>query len=90
MNKIIIDEEDRNLIQRFDIEQAARKNLISFLLKENINNEEKLTQFQNEYIQCFNNFEQAKMQVQQKYLDNQNIQYANWHLNYSTCELEYS
>lgn len=90
MCKIIISKEDRDIVQRYDVEQTARKNLINFLLTENINNEERLKQFENEYIECFHNFEIAKLNIQKKYLDDKNIKYTDWYLNYITCELNYS
>lgn len=89
MEKIFIEELDRDLIQRLDMEQTARKNLISFLLNEKINNDDKLEQFKNEYIEYFMAFEEQKKFIQKKYLDNQHINYTNWNLNYNTCELTY-
>lgn len=86
MNSIIITEEENNKIQRLDMEQASRKNLIYFLLDQGIM-EDKIVQFKNEYIDFFMQFEKEKNNLQYKYLDSQNIKYNKWNLYYTTREL---
>lgn len=88
MNSIIITEEENNKIQRLDMEQASRKNLIYFLLDQGIM-ENKIIQFKNEYVDFFMQFEKEKNNLQYKYLDSQNIKYNSWNLYYATRELVY-
>lgn len=88
-NSIIITEEENNYIERLDIEQTSRKELISFLLQQGIM-EEKIKKFNDEYLEYFYQFEKAKTKLQYKYLDSQNIKFNNWTLHYATRELVYT
>lgn len=88
-NIIIISEDERNLIQKADVECSARMNLISFLMKNNIGlDNERFIEYQEDYVKCFQAFEMAKKNLENKYFaDRQQI--ISWNLNYNTCELTY-
>ena len=87
-NIIIISEEDRNTVQRADIECSARMHLISFIMQSNVNlDNQRFKDYQNEYIIYFEAFEKAKKDLEMKYLMGKT--YSSWFLNYSTCELKY-
>lgn len=87
-NVIIVDEEDRNIVQRADVECSARMNLILFLMNHDIDvNNNRFIEYNNDYTKCFEIFEEAKSNLQRKYLSGKNA--ISWNLNYQTCELTY-
>lgn len=87
-NIIMISEEDRNDVQRADVECSARMNLISFLMKNDIGlNNERFIAYQDDYIKHFETFEKAKSNLEKKYLAGKGA--ISWNLDYSTCELSY-
>lgn len=87
-NVIIIDESERNFIQKADVECSARMNLISFLMKNNIGlDNERFIEYQEDYVKYFQVFETAKRDLERKYLAGKNPTF--WNLDYNTCELTY-
>ena len=87
-NIIVISEEDRNKVQRADIESTARMNLMSFMISNNMDiSSERFQQYQEEYFEKFKVFEAAKAELEKKYLSG--IKATSWNLDYKTCELSY-
>jgi hypothetical protein len=87
-NVIIVDEIDRNNVQRADLECSARMNIISFLIKNNVEiSNTRFQDYQNEYTKYFAEFETQKVNLERKYLAGKS--YTSWALNYQTCELTY-
>ena len=88
-NIIIVSEEDRNRVQRADIECASRMNLIAFMINNGMSTDtEQFARYQQEYQDAFVTFEAAKVEIEKKYLANLSVK--NWNLNYATCELSYN
>lgn len=89
--KIIISIEDRDYIQRLDIEMSARQNIISFMLSNGMNTDtEQFKNYQNEYNYYFTEFDKAKTNIiEKKYIANEFKNYTNlnWNLDYSNREL---
>ena len=87
-NVIIISEEDRNNVQRANAECESRMNIITYILKGNIDvNKERFDAYQSEYSEKYMAFEVAKLNLEHKYLNG--LVYNNWNLDYATCELSY-
>ena len=88
-NIIIVSEEDRNNVQRADIECSARMNLISYIMRNNAVDVDnvRFKAYQDDYTEHFFAFEQAKGILEKKYLAGK--QYSSWRLDYNTCELIY-
>lgn len=87
-NTIIVTEEDRDVLQRADIECAARMNLISFMIKNDIGiTNARFQEYQDDYTQFFFAFENAKKDMENKYLAGKT--YTSWSLDYNTCQLTY-
>jgi hypothetical protein len=88
MNKIIVSDEDRNTLQRADVECQSRANLIAFMIDKGMDiSSERFQEYQRSYEQAFLAFEQAKTDLQTKYLSN--VTASSWSLDYTTCELSY-
>ena len=88
-NVIIITAEERDAIQRADVACSAHRDIITFILSNNIDiPAERFQAYQAEYEKKFSAFEQAKEDLQQKYLAG--IPAINWNLEYATCELTYN
>ncbi len=89
MSKIIIvDEFDRDVVQRADVECSARMNLITYLIKNDIGlDNTRFQEYQNDYTKSFGAFEMAKKNLETKYLSGKNV--SSWSLDYATCELSY-
>ena len=87
-NVIIVSEEDRDMVQRADVEMSSRRDIIVFMINNNMNiTSERFQEYQNEYNQKFLDFEAAKNYIQNKYLNGLSV--SNWVLNYFNCELSY-
>jgi hypothetical protein len=88
-NIIKVSEEDRNMVQRADIECSARANLISFMISNNMDiSSENFQRYQTEYQEKFLAFDEAKSLIEKKYLKGVNA--STWSLDYKTCELSYT
>jgi len=86
---IIVSTEDRDMVQRADVEMSSRRDVITFMINNNMNiSTERFNEYQNDYNNKYLAFEQAKQYLQDKYLSNTPV--INWHLNYHTCELNYN
>lgn len=87
-NIIIISEEERNTVQRADIEVTSLMNLITFMINHNVNvTNERFLDYDRRYQDAFIAFEKAKSNLEKKYLTNLNAK--SWNLNYDNCELSY-
>lgn len=87
-NIIMVSEEDRNMVQRADIEMSSRMNLISFMMSRNMDMDgEKFKRYEQEYQDKFLEFEKAKTYLSNKYLNGINA--VSWSLDYESCELTY-
>lgn len=87
-NIIMVSEEDRNMVQRADVEMSSRMNLIYFMLSRDMDvNNEKFKKYEQEYQEMFLVFEKAKNYISDKYLKNLNA--TSWSLDYESCELTY-
>lgn len=90
-NTIIVSQDEVDELEKINMELNSRKNLILFLITQEIDeNNHFLKKFQEEYDSYFIQFEQLKKQLQNKYLDQNNIVYHNWELNYYSRELIYT
>lgn len=88
---IIISIEDRDYIQRLDIEMSARQNIISFMLSNNMNTDtEQFKNYQREYNEYFLQFDKAKNDIiVNNYIIKEfpNYNNLNWTLDYNTREI---
>lgn len=90
-NTIIVSQDEVDQLEKINMELNSRKSLILFLITQEIDeNNHFLKKFQEEYDSYFRQFEQLKKQLQNKYLDQNNIIYHNWELNYYSRELIYT
>lgn len=91
MKKIIISAEDRDTIQRLDIEMSSRQNLIAFMLSNGMNTDtEQFKKYQSEYNYFFIEFDKAKREiVENKYIAKEfgNTENLTWSLDYNTREI---
>lgn len=88
--KINIPIEIKNLIQKFDIEANSRKEIIEYVLLNNINiTNEHFQQYQQDYEKRLYEFNIAKQELVNKYILpklKENTKY-NWNLDYTTSIL---
>lgn len=85
---IIITTEDRDRVQKADVEMSSRMNLISFMISRNMDTSgEQFKRYEQEYKEAFLAFEAAKEYISSTYLPN--VSNANWNLDYESCELTY-
>ena len=88
---IQIPEEVRNDIQKADIEQSSRRNIITYLLgHDDIEiSESRFAKYQKEYDEKLFAFEVAKRDLEQRYiLPAVNNQKNTWALDYNTCKVK--
>ena len=87
-NIIKISEEDRNKVQRADVEVASYQNIISYIIANNMDiSNERFKEYEKRHQEAVLAFELAKNELQKKYLSN--VKAAHWNLDYVTCELSY-
>jgi hypothetical protein len=87
-NVIIVSEEDRNYVQRADVEMSSRQNLIGFMLAHNLDTStEQFKKYEEEYKNAFLTMETAKEYISNTYL--KGINAISWNLDYESCELTY-
>lgn len=87
-NVIIVSEEDRNRVQKADIEAASRMNLIGFMISRNMDiSGDQFKKYEAEYQAAFMEFEAAKEHITDTYLNGINA--ITWDLDYESCELTY-
>ena len=87
-NIIIVDEYDRDLVQRADVEASSLMNLITFMVAHDIDiSNERFKQYEKKYQEAFLAFEKAKSDLENKYLKDKGAK--SWNLSYADCELTY-
>ncbi len=89
MTKIItIPKELRDNIQRANIEKDSRKEIIVYILENNLNvSSDRINQYQKEYEDKFFLFESLKQELENTYIKPLKLNYKKWSLNYSTCQV---
>ena len=88
-NIIMVSEEDRNMVQRADVEMSSRRDIIAFMITNNMDiSTSRFNDYQKDYSDKYYAFESAKQHIQDKYLNGLNA--GDWTLDYNTCELIYS
>ena len=87
--KIIISAEDRDVVQKADVEMSARLNLISFMISNNMDiTSEQFNRYQEEYTKYFLEFGKAKKALENKYIvPIYGTKTVEWALSYDDCEL---
>jgi hypothetical protein len=84
----MVSEEDRNMVQRADIEMSSRMNLISFMISRNMDTSgDQFKKYEKEYQEAFLAMEAAKNYISSTYLKNMTV--TSWNLDYESCELTY-
>ena len=88
IKKIEIPEKLVTMIQKYDIEQTARRNVIAYILSfNNINiTNERFQKYQKEYEEKLFSFEITKKELEKEYITpiiKENTKYS-WNLNYNT------
>ena len=84
---ITIPEEVRNIIQKANTERDARRDILLYIMQNDINiPEERIARYQKEYDEKYFEFEQAKSVIEKEYVvpatDGKAL---NWSLDYATC-----
>lgn len=85
---ITIPEELRNRIQRANVERDSRRDILLYIMQNNLNiPEERIKQYQKEYDEKYFEFEQMKAMIEKEYVQSiiNNNQTSNWTLNYNDC-----
>lgn len=88
-NIIRVTEEDRNAVQRANVDSASLANLITYMISNNIDvSNERFQEYEKRYQEAFNRFELEKTKIEKKYLKGLNV--ASWTLDYESCEITYN
>lgn len=90
MTKVItIPEEIRNTIQKAHSERDARRDILVYLMENDINiSKERKEEYQKEYDEKYMAFEQAKDMFEKNYVMPMTDGKAlNWSLDYATCQV---
>ena len=96
MNKTIvipITEEDRNTVQRADVDASATKDIITTILSRDLPiPQERLDNYEAKYRDQYFAFEKAKQELEDKYIrSNPEMKdisgIINWNLDYRKCEI---
>ena len=89
MIKIIIDEYDRDKVQRADVETSSLANLLTFMVNNNVNiTNERFQDYEKRYKEAYLQFEKEKANIEKKYLKGTN--FTSWSLSYEDCEITYN
>ena len=87
---VMVSEEDRDAVQRADIERSSRRDILVYLMQHpeiEISEERKLA-YQKEYDDKFFEFEQMKSFIEKKYVQpTANNKAINWSLDYDSCKI---
>lgn len=88
-NIIRVTEEDRNAVQRANVESASLANLISFMIASNMDlSNERFQEYERKYQAAYAEFEAEKAKIEKKYL--KGVKFSSWTLDYESCEITYS
>lgn len=85
---VTIPEELRNKVQRANIERDSRRDILLYIMQNNLNiSEERIANYQKEYDEKYYEFEQMKSIIEKEYIQPiiNNNQTSNWTLNYNNC-----
>jgi HSP20 family molecular chaperone IbpA len=84
---IEIPQEARDNAERANIERDSRRDILLYIIQNNLNiPQEQLEKYQKEYDEKYLAFEQAKREIEKKYvLPATDGKALNWSLNYSNC-----
>lgn len=84
-----IDESIRDLVEAYDYEYNSRKELIAFMISNNMDiNTDAFNKYQKEMQEFLVLFNTAKEEISKRYVnDLLNGRNAKWTLDYSSCEL---
>ncbi len=87
--KIKVDEQDKNYVESLDYELTSRKDIIAYMLSNNMNtNTDAFRSYQKEAVQFEVQYREAKRIIEEKYvLPNIGDHMVNWRLDYTTSEL---
>lgn len=88
-NIIHVSEEDRNMVQRANVDSSSLANLITFMINNNVDvSNERFQEYEKRYQEAYLEFEKAKAYVEKKYLSGLNPN--SWTLDYESCEITYN
>ena len=88
-NIIKVSKEDRDIVQRANVESSSLANLISFMITNQVDiNNERFLEYEKRYQEAYQNFEKEKFNIERKYLSN--VTYSSWVLDYDSCEITYN
>lgn len=88
-NIIRVSEEDRNAVQRANVDSASLANLITFMISNNMDiSNERFQEYERRYQEAFSRFELEKSKIEKKYL--KGLKFTSWSLDYETCEIVYN
>lgn len=85
---IVIPQEKINEVQRKDVDMSSRRDIITYILSNNIQiPKERFNEYQNDYSLAYINFENAKKEIEETYVDNNMLpgeKKNNWTLDYNS------
>lgn len=87
---IKVPEELSNYIQGLMYETNARKDLLTFMLRQEVMPKERVEKYHDEYVTFFTKYEMAKQEMVNEYILPKYHKDVNWRLNFSTSTLEIS
>ena len=87
LDKIIISEKFRDYLEGLSHEKMSRMNLITFMLDNDMNNEEKFNKIQTEYLEFFIQYEVAKKQLEKLYIAPRYKTWSSWMLDFRSKEI---
>lgn len=86
--KIIVEQDICDLIERYQYEMIARKEIIAFMLESGMNTDtNSFKAYEKEYLEYFVKYNEAKNQLEQLYIIPVLGKVQNWNLNFRTREL---
>ena len=86
-DKIIVSEKFRNYLEGLSHEKASRINLITFMLDNDMNNEQMFKKIQTEYLEFFIQYELAKRMLEKLYIKPKYENVRRWNLDFRSREI---
>lgn len=88
LTKIKITAEESAALEKLHYEINARKNLLSYMMATMPRDNSYFTQYHEEYLELYKQYEKLKLSISQKYVIPVFMDKAvTWELNFDTCEL---
>lgn len=88
-NIIRVSEDDRNTVQRANVEMSSLANLIAFIISNNMDiTNERFQEYEKKYQDAYLTFEKEKANIEKKYL--KGLNFTTWSLDYESCEITYN